>query len=155
MLTFFRTPCIFENWSGKLIDVNTNNAIPSTPDSVSQNLKSMHTIAVSECLKSNKPNPILAQPASNTNLSEQSLSRKTRRILAQLHAGNSPILVAYMCAIDFKSCPSITCKSRDHTTQNLFFSSKISIILTARDLWDDPVAVAALLQKLGGYPGIS
>jgi len=88
---FFRTPCIFENWSGKLIDVNTNNAIPSTPDSISQNLKSMHTMAVSECLNSNKPNPILAQPASNTNLSEQSLPRKTRRILAQLRAEKSSI----------------------------------------------------------------
>ena len=48
-------------------------------------------MAVSECLKSNKPNPILAQPASNINLSEQSFPRKTRRILAQLHAEKSAI----------------------------------------------------------------
>src|SRR3989442_15556836 len=58
---------IFENWSGKTIDINNNNTMPSTPDSISQNLKTIHTMAVSECLKSYKPNPILAQSAPNIN----------------------------------------------------------------------------------------
>src|SRR3989442_9738287 len=55
------TQTIFEDWSGKTIDFNNSNAIPPMPDYISQNLKSIHTLAVSECLKSYKPNPILAQ----------------------------------------------------------------------------------------------
>src|SRR3989442_16011383 len=111
---------IFENWSGKTIDINNNNTLPSTPDSITQNLKTIHTMAVSECLKSYKPNPILAQSAPNINVSEQSLPRKTRRILAQLRAGKSPVLTAYLHTIDPKSYPSpicSLCKSHDHTTQ--------------------------------------
>src|SRR5206468_2825836 len=54
---------IFENWSGKTIDINNNSTMPSTPDSISQNLKTIHTMADSECLKSYKPNPILAPGA--------------------------------------------------------------------------------------------
>ena len=140
---------IFENWSGKAIDINNNNTMPSTPDSVSQNLKTIHTMAVSECLKSYKPNPILAQPAPNINVSEQYLPRKTRRILAQLRAGKSPVLTAYLHTIDPKSYPSPICplcKSHDHTTQHLFSCSKINTSLTTMDLWNDPVSVTSLLQ---------
>ena len=124
--------------------------MPSTPDSISQNLKTIHTMAVSECLKSYKPNPILAQPAPNINVSEQSLPRKTRRILAQLRAGKSPVLTVHLHTIDPKYYPSPICqlcKSHDHTTQHLFSCSKINTTLSVLDLWDDPVAVAALLQK--------
>src|SRR6267154_960909 len=39
------------------------------------------------------------------------------------------------------------CKSHDHTTQHLFSCPIINTTLTARDLWDDPVAVAALLLQ--------
>src|SRR2546425_5236156 len=78
------------------------------------------------------------------------LPRKTRRILAQLRAGKSPVLTAYLHTIDSKSYPSPICplcKSHDHTTQHLFSCPIINTTLTARDLWDDPVAVAALLQQ--------
>src|SRR5688572_29949465 len=84
---------IFENWNRKTININNNSATPPTPDSTSQNLKKIHIIAVEECLRSYKPNPILSQPAPDINQSEQSLPRKTRRILAQLRAGRSPILL--------------------------------------------------------------
>ena len=140
---------IFENWSGKTIDINNNNTMPSTPDSISQNLKTIHTMAVSECLKSYKPNPVLAQSAPNINVSEQSLPRKTRRILAQLRAGKSPVLTAYLHTIDPKSYPSPICplcKSHDHTTQHLFSCSKMKTSLTTMDLWNDPVSVTSLLQ---------
>ena len=39
------------------------------------------------------------------------------------------------------------CKSRDHTTSHLFSCQKINTTLNVRDLWDDPVDVAALLQQ--------
>jgi len=37
-------------------------------------------------------------------------------------------------------------KSHEHTTQHLFTCPSVMTILTLRDLWDDPVAVAELLQ---------
>jgi retron-type reverse transcriptase len=141
---------IFENWNGKTIIINNTSATPPTPDSTSQNIKKIHTMIVEECLRSYKPNPILSQPAPNINQSEQSLPRKTRRILAQLRAGKSPILLSYMHAIDPTSHPSSSCplcKYQEHTTQHLFFCPKINTTLTARDLWDDPVAVATLLKQ--------
>src|SRR2546425_7315552 len=38
-------------------------------------------------------------------------------------------------------------RSRDHTTQHLLSCSKMNTSLSVLYLWDDPVAVAALLQK--------
>src|SRR2546425_4691904 len=146
---------IFENWSGKTIDINNNNTIPSTPDSISQNLKSIHTLAVSECLQSYKPNPILAQPAPNINVSEQSFPRKTRHILTQLRVGKSPVLTADLHTIDPKFYPSPICplsKSHDHTTQHLFSCSTINTTLSILDLWDDAVAV---VSEVGGRHGSS
>src|SRR6267154_1373691 len=97
-----------------------------------------------------KSNLILSQPAPDINQSEQSLPRKTRRILAQLRTSKSPILMAYLNAIDPKSYPSPSCplcKSHAHTTQRLFSYPLIYTILTPRDLWDEPVGTAALLQQ--------
>src|SRR6267154_2768604 len=141
---------IFHNWGGKTTYLSNNNSIPPTPESISQNLKTIHTIAVKECLMSYEPNPILSQLAPDINQSEQSLPRKTRRILAQLRTGKSPILMAYLNAIDPKSYPSPSCplcKSHAHTTQHLFPCPSIYTILTPRDLWDEPVGTAALLQQ--------
>src|SRR5437867_2828659 len=97
---------IFHNCSGKTIDINNNNTMPHTPDSTSHNLKTRHTMAVSECLKSYKPNPIFAQPAPSVNVSEQSLPRKTRRNLAQLLAVKSSVLTAYLHTLDPSAYPS-------------------------------------------------
>src|SRR2546425_988943 len=96
-----------------------------------------HTLAVNECLTSNKPNPILRNPAPDINPSEQSLPRKTRRILAQLRADKSPILKAYLHEIDSKSCPSAACPLCNyhlHNTQHLFSCPKVITTLTPWDL---------------------
>ena len=123
---------------------DNNNA--STTELITQNLKTMHTNAVAECI----PNPILAQPAPNINPSAQSLPRGKRCVLAQLRVGKSPILCSYLHMIDSKFHPSPLCplcKSHDHTTSHLFSCQKINTTLNVRDLWDDPVRVAALLQQ--------
>jgi hypothetical protein len=141
---------IFNNWNGKTININNKNTNPITPDEISQNLKTIHTTIVTECLNSYKPNPILLNPAPEINPSEQDLPRKIRRVLAQLRAGKSPKLMTYLNKIDPNTYPSPTCplcKSQDHTTQHLFSCSKINTSLTAQDLWDDPVAVAELLAQ--------
>src|SRR6267154_1553387 len=98
-------------------------------------------------------------------VNQKKLSRKTRRTLAQLRAGKSPVLMAYLNAIDPKSYPSpacLLCNFQKHTTQHLFSCSKINTTLTIQDLWNNPVAVAALLQQwydvqsaAGGGPGSS
>ena len=147
---------IFDNWSGTTITIKNDNNNTPTTELITQNLKAIHTIAVDECIQSYKPNPILAQPAPNINPSEQSLPRRTRRILAQLRAGKSPILCSYLHMIDPKSHPSPLCplcKSCDHTTSHLFSCQKINTTLKVRDLWDDPVGVAALLQQWADAQG--
>ena len=141
---------IFANWNDKTIHIDNNNNIPPTLDIIAKNLKTLHTMAVSECLSSYKPNPILSQKDPDINKSEQSLPHKIRRILAQLRAGKSPILLQYLHSTWPKSNPSPTCplcKSYDHTTQHLFSCPNIYTTLTTQDLWNDPVAVAALLQQ--------
>ena len=108
----------------------------------------MHTIAVKECLDSYEPNPIFSGLAPDISQSETSLPRKTRRILAQLRAGKSPILKSYLHTIDPVTHPSPACplcKLFDYTTQHLFSCPKLNTILTVRDLWHDPVA--ELLQQ--------
>src|SRR5437867_191719 len=112
---------IFQNWNRKTINID-NNLNPPTPESISNNIKKIHTLAVNECLTSYKPNPILRNTAPDINPSEQSLSRKTRRLLAQLRTDKSPILKAYLHEIDSKSCPSAACPLCNyhlHNTQHL------------------------------------
>ena len=156
-------PTIFDKWSGKTININDTTS--PTPDTISSTLKTIHTRAVKECLGSYRPNSVLSQPAPDISKSEETLSRKTRRTLAQLRAGKSPVLMAYLNAIDPKSYPSPACplcNFQKHTTQHLFSCPKINTTLTIQDLWNNPVAVAALLQQwydvqsaAGGSPGSS
>src|SRR5206468_3189791 len=42
---------IFQNWNRKTINID-NNLNPPTPESISNNIKTIHTLAVSECLTS-------------------------------------------------------------------------------------------------------
>ena len=145
--------------------ININDTTSPTPDTISSTLKTIHTRAVKECLDSYRPNSVLSQPAPDISKSEETLSRKTRRTLAQLRAGKSPVLMAYLNAIDPKSYPSPACplcNFQKHTTQHLFSCPKINTTLTIQDLWNNPVAVAALLQQwydvqsaAGGGPGSS
>ena len=74
---------IFDDWSGKTIRIDPKPDTP-TPDSISQSLKTIHTMAVSECISEYKPNPILLSSPPDIDRSEEFLSRGTRRILAQL-----------------------------------------------------------------------
>lgn len=149
---------IFDDGCKGIISINNTNSLPPTPDSISQNLKTIHTIAVSNCIKSYKTNPILMQPAPDINSSEISLPRKTRRILAQLRAGKSPILHTYLNSIDPKSHPSSICplcNSHEHNTSHLFTCPQINTTLTTLDLWNDPVGVSALLQQWSDAQGLA
>src|SRR5688572_17189560 len=51
---------IFDDWGKKTISITNRNTIPPTPETISQNLKIIHTTIVDECLKSYEPNSILS-----------------------------------------------------------------------------------------------
>ena len=134
-----------------MIIKNDNNNAPTT-ELITQNLKAMHTIEVAECILSYKSNPILAQLAPNhqnqsiraitptwneTYLGPASCREVSHTLLLPPH--DSP-----------KSHPSPLCplcKSHDHTASHLLSCQKINTTLNVRDLWDDLVGVAALLQQ--------
>ena len=64
-------------------------------------------------------------------------------------AGKSPVLMTYLNAIDPKRYPNSACPlciSHHHTTKHLFYCSEFNTTLNIQDLWNNPVAVAALLQ---------
>src|SRR5688572_30298379 len=82
---------IFDDWGKKTVSITNSNTIPTTPETISQNLKTIQTTIADECLKSYEPNSILSEPAPDINPSEQTLPHKTRRILAQLRTGKSLI----------------------------------------------------------------
>jgi RNA polymerase subunit RPABC4/transcription elongation factor Spt4 len=140
---------IFHDWNSKIVTLNNELTSPITSEIISQNLKTIHTSIVQECLQSYKPNPILLDSPPDINPAEQELPRGVRRMLAQLRTGKSPLLKSYLHKIDPTTNPSPICplcNQHDHTTEHLFSCPIINTTLTTRDLWTDPVAVAALLQ---------
>ena len=65
---------------------------PATNDTIKANLKHTHHQLVQLHLTSRKDNPIIAQKPPIINKSEETLTRKTRQILAQVGIDKSPIL---------------------------------------------------------------
>jgi len=116
-------------------------------------MKIIHHKSVQNYLQNRSPNPVIQQiiqihPAINDN--EETLSRKTRRSLAQLRANESPFLIAYMNKINLNSHPDPIyplCKNQNHDTRHLFSCTSINTNLRPGDLWNDPVAVADLFQQ--------
>ena len=120
---------IFDDWSRKTIHIDPEPHT-QTPDSISQVLMMIHTMAVTECIASYEPNPILFSQPPDVDKSEESLPRGTRRVLAQLRSGKSPILLSYLHNLDPNSYSSPLCplyKSHTHTTQHLFTCTKMPI----------------------------
>jgi hypothetical protein len=130
---------------------NINNASTDiTEQDIQRNIKSIHTTVVANYLANRKHNKIINEPAPKINETEQTLPRGTRRTLAQLRTGKSPFLRTYKHKIDPLSQPTPTCplcNIHEHTTQHLFTCTNIATHLTPRDLWMDPVGVAALLER--------
>ena len=66
------------------------------------------------------------------------------------------MLISYLHKIDPVTHPSPTCplcKSHDHDTNHLFSCTALPTQLEPINLWDDPVAVAELLQRWGDALG--
>jgi len=106
---------------------------------------------MAECLQSYKPNPVLSCRAQEINTFKLTLPSGTRRTLAQLRSGKSPMLQQYLHKIDPTSHPSPLCplcKLHDHNTKHLFHCRMIDTSLTHGDLWSNPVAVAELITAI-------
>jgi hypothetical protein len=142
---------IYQNWKYQTIDIPTNPSFITT-DTIKQNMKTIHQISVQNYLQSRSPNPILQLVPPTINKNEENLCRKTRRTLAQLRCNESPFLMTYLNKINPQTytsplCP--LCKNHNHDTIHLFNCTHINTNLRPDDLWNDPVAVAELLQLWG------
>jgi hypothetical protein len=120
-------------------------------DSIKGNMKTIHTTIVFDYLSHRNNNKVINKIAPKVNSSEIILSRKVRRILAQLRTGKSPFLRNYKHTrnIDPQNNTSsncLLCQMSEHNVHHLFSCPKLPTTLTPLDLWTNPVKVAALLE---------
>jgi len=126
---------------------NTTNI---TNEVIKQYLKINHTKTVEDYLNSQTINELIGIKPPDINPSEKSLPRDIRRTLSQSRTNKSPFLYSYLNKINPQiysspNCP--ICKTETHTFKHLFSCSYITSNLNPLDLWDEPVAVAELLQQ--------
>jgi hypothetical protein len=129
---------------------NIMNTTTITDEIIKQNLKINHTKTVGDYLNSLDINELIGIQPPDINPSEQSLPRNIRRTLSQNRTNKSPFLYSYRNKINPQIYPSPNCplcKNDTHTTKHLFSCSYIKTNLKPLDLWDEPVAVAELLQQ--------
>jgi hypothetical protein len=128
-------------------DISDNSANIET---IRCNMNLIHSEKVTNYLDNERSkNKVLNAHPPEINKSELTLSRKTRRRLAQLRTGKSPFLYSYLHHIDESNYPTPNCplcKTIEHTTNHLFSCSKLPTKLKPLDLWNDPVSVSALLE---------
>ena len=120
----------------------------TTGETIKTNMKTIHTQIVQNYLQDIQPNKVLNSTALTISPTEQTLSRQTRRTLAQLRTNKSPLLLSYLHNINPSTYPSSLCplcKTEEHTTSHLFACNKIPTTLTTSHLWTNPIAVGGLL----------
>ena len=113
-----------------------------------KNKRRLHTATVSKHLADTPIHPLINSKPPEVHKSEESLSRKIRRTLAQLRAVKSPILKDYLHHIGAEEDPNCPlCGQERHTTAHLFRCTRIPTDLAPIDLWRRPVLVAELLEE--------
>ena len=113
-----------------------------------KNKSKLHTAFVKQHLDNTPIHPLIGRRPPEVHRTEQSLSRKIRRTLAQLRAMKSPLLKEYLSNIgaeDNPLCP--LCGQESHNTAHLFRCQSIPTDLVPIDLWHRPVLVAELLGE--------
>ena len=141
------------------------NTSTVTNETVKHNIKTNHTKSVEDYIDSQVDNELIAAKPPVINPEDESLPRGTNRTLSQLRDDRSPFLYSYLNKIDPQNHPSPLCplcKADIHDTKHLFSCIHIKPHLKPLDLWNEPVAVAELLQQwtdaltaAGGGLGIS
>jgi len=131
----------------------------NTPEEITNNIKTNHTIAVQNYLTSLSPSKLTNQPYTDPHPSEETLPRSTRTLLSQLRINKSPFLLSYKhhCwPLQYPSplCP--LCNTANHDTLHLFTCHMVPTTLSVTDLWTSPCLVAELLEtwesKLDPFP---
>jgi DNA-binding CsgD family transcriptional regulator len=112
--------------------------------------KTLHTQHVKNYINNLTPNKITNTMTPKIHTTEQTLTRKQRRLLAQLRAGKSPLLRQYLHKIDPNThtsplCP--LCKTQPHNTQHLFTCTHIPTHLVPKDLWNRPVEASEPIDR--------
>jgi hypothetical protein len=114
-------------------------------------MKIIHSTIVFDYLTHRNNNTVINVIPPEINPTETTLSRKVRRILAQLRTGKSPFLKNYKHdrGMDPKNNSTSNCQLcqlSEHNVHHLFTCPKLPTTLTSLDLWHNPVKVAALLE---------
>ena len=125
------------------------------PTKYSTIIRYIHTSSVQHYTADRQPNKILQTQPPEISSSEAQLPRPFRSTLAKLRSGQCSKLNFYRHAIGFSdtdSCPE--CLSEIHTTSHLFCCAASPTLLTVRDLWTDPVAVARHLVTLVAFSAL-
>jgi hypothetical protein len=125
-------------------------------ETIKQNMKDIHTDITENYLTTRPNNKVLNRQSLEINKTEETLTRNTRRKLAQLRTNKSPLLTTYLHKIDpdthlTPDCP--LCNRHEHDTRHLFKCTELQTDLKVEDLWQNPVAVAELLDRWGGKLG--
>ena len=143
---------IFNENNDYTIDIKTNlqNTEPAT---ITNNMIQIHTKIVQQHIQDTPDNKILKTKAPEIDKSENTLSRSTRVLLAQLRAGKSPLLLAWKHKINptkYTSplCP--LCGTSKHNTEHIFSCTHIPTTLEVADLWHNPCEVEGLLETWRG-----
>ena len=113
--------------------------------------KTIHNHTLNLHLLSIPNNPILSRTPLEIDKSEGSLPKSTQRLLAQLRAGKSPLLLSYLNHINQDRYPTPDCplctNAIEHTTAHLFNCPEIPTNLEPECLWESPVEAAGLLER--------
>jgi len=120
---------------------------------ITNNMKQIHTEIVHQHIQSIPDNNILKTKAPDIDKSENTLSRSTRTLLAQLRTGKSPFLLTWKHKINPTKyisplCP--LCGTSEHNTEHIFNCTHIPLTLEVGDLWHTPGEVEGLLETWQG-----
>ena len=129
-----------------------------TNEKIKENCTRIHTEITEDCIKKYPINKVINQPSPPINEAELSLPRETRRTLAQLRTGKSPILFTYKHKIDPITYPSPLCplcKTQPHDVNHLFNCIYVRTTETPITLWNNPIYMASLLKRWGNRGGLA
>ena len=113
-----------------------------------RNKQTIHTAIVQTHLADQPDHPLLQAQPPEISKEEMTLSRETRRRLAQLRARKCPLLQQYLHNLggaDDPSCP--LCGHDPHDTPHIFECPRVPTELTPIHLWRSPAEVADLLER--------
>ena len=118
---------IFQQNNNYTTDITTNSQNIDLAV-ITNNMKQIHTEIVHQYTQSIPDNKILKTKAPDIDKSENTLSRSTRTLLAQLRTGKSPFLLTWKHKINPTEhtsplCP--LCGTSEHNTEHIFNCSHI------------------------------